>query len=130
MVFKIIKTVVKCAVLLTLGAAIGIWFAPPQAKVLMGKKLAVAQGHAQKFHKGANKLWIENLQKKLAAAGKSLDPRRIDKDTVNSWVNSGKHTIAAISADAKQTQESISKAGQVLQSARSEYQKVGAILGM
>ena len=130
MVFRILKSIVKATVLLTIGAGIGIWFAPPSAKALMGKKIAVAQVHAKKLNTGANKLWAENLQKKLVSAGKSLDPRQVDKKTVEAWLTSGKHAVSNISDDAKKTSETLSRANRVIQSAKKEYQQFGTLFGM
>ena len=130
MVFRILKNIVKAGVLLTIGAGIGIWFAPPTAKLMMKQKLGVAQVHSKKLQDGANKLWTTSLQKKLSHAASSLDPRKIDRKTVDGWVASGKNAVATISTSAKQTQETISKANQVLQTAKHDYKEVGTMFGM
>ena len=130
MVFRILKSFVKATVLLTIGAGIGIWFAPPSVKALMGKNIAVAQEHTKKLNSGANKLWADNLQKKLTSAGKSLDPRQIDQKTVEAWLTSGKNAFATISDDAKKTQDTLSRANRVISSAKKEYLQYGTLFGM
>jgi hypothetical protein len=130
MVFRILKNIFKTTLLLGIGAGIGVWFAPPRARILLKQKLTVAQGHSKKFQAGANNLWTTSLQKKFVSATTSLDPRKIDRKTINAWVESGKHTVARISADAKQTEEALTKAGKVIQSAKTEYQQVGNMFGM
>ena len=130
MVFRILKNIVKTTVLLTIGAGIGIWFAPPTAKLFLKQKLTVAQKHTSKLQSSADKLWTKDLQKKLASAGSSLDPRKIDKKTIEGWIKSGKNAVATISADAQQTGETLSKANQVMQRAKGEYHQIGSIFGM
>ncbi len=130
MVFRILKSIVKVSVLLTIGAGIGVWFSPPTAKVVMKQKLTMAQGHTKKIQTDAKKLWTSNFQKKFASATKNLDPRRIDKKTVDGWIRSGKNVMASIAADAKKTQETVVKANQIIQNAKSEYRQYGTMFGM
>ena len=130
MVFRILKSFVKVTVLLTLGAGIGIWYAPPLTKHLMKQKLAVAQKHTKGFQANANKLWTNNLQKKFASATRSIDLRKFDKKAIASWVQSGKNAVATISADAQHAQETLTKANQLLKSAKSEYRQAGTFFGM
>jgi hypothetical protein len=130
MVFRILKNIVKVTALLTVGAGIGIWFAPPSAKTLMKQRLTVAQKHSKGLQSSADKYWTSNLKQKLASATKSLDPRRIDRKVVDGWLTSGKHTLATISADAKGTQETLVKANRAIEAAKKEYRNVSTILGM
>jgi hypothetical protein len=130
MVFRILKNFVKVTVLITIGAGIGIWFSPPTAKVVMKQKLTMAQGHTKKFQTDANKLWTSNFQKKFTGTTKNLDPRNIDKKTVDGWIRSGKNVLATIAADVKKTQDTVVKANQVIQSAKSEYRQYGTMFGM
>ena len=130
MVFHILKNIIKTSALLLVGAGIGIWFAPPSIKALIGQKIAVAEDHVKKLNTGANKLWVNNFQKKIFSAGKSLDPRQIDKKTVQAWLTSGKHAVATISDDAKKAQDTLSRANRVISSAKKEYQHYGTLFGM
>ena len=130
MVFRILKNFVKVTALITIGAGIGIWFSPPTAKVVMKQKLTMAQGHTKKLQTDANKLWTSNFQKKFASTTKNLDPRNIDKKTVDGWIRSGKNVMATIAADVKKTQDTVVKANQVIQSAKSEYRQYGTMFGM
>ena len=130
MIFSILKNIVKATVLLTVGAGVGIWYAPPSARSLLKQKLTVAQGHSKKIQAGANKIWTTSLQQKFAKTAASIDPRKIDRKTIDAWVENGKHAVATISADARQTQETLTKAGQVIQSAKKEYKQVGNMFGM
>lgn len=130
MVFRILKNIVKTTALIAAGAAIGIWFAPPTAKAELQKRFAVAQKHSGKLHSSADKLWTDNLQKKLVNATKSMDPRKIDGKMVDGWIQSGKNAVATISTEAKKTQETLVKANQVIQSAKTEYRQYGTMFGM
>lgn len=130
MVFRILKNIVKTTALIAAGAAIGIWFAPSTAKAELQKRFAVAQKHSGKLQSSADKLWTDNLQKKLVNATKSMDPRKIDGKMVDGWIQSGKNAVATISTEAKKTQETLVKANQVIQSAKTEYRQYGTMFGM
>jgi hypothetical protein len=130
MVFQILKNIVKLSVVLATGAALGIWFAPPSAKALMKQKLAVAQKSTKGIQSDANKYWTANLQKKMETATKTLDPRQIDRKVVDEWYAKSKHAVGSISANAKRTQETLVKANQIIQSAKSEYRQYGTMFGM
>ena len=130
MVLRILKNIVKTTMLISAGAALGIWFAPPTAKAALGQRFAMVQKHTTKIQTNADKLWTASLQKKLVNATKSLDPRKIDRKTVDGWIESSKTAVATISADAKKTQETLLKANEVIQSAKSEYRRHGTMFGL
>ena len=130
MVFQMIKTLVKATLLLSIGAGLAIWFAPPSAKKEMQKHLILVQGKTKGVRNSADKLWTNGWKQKLAHVGKSLDPRQIDQKTIGKWVESGKNAVASISEGAGRTQETLTKANKVMQNAKSEYKNLGTIFGM
>ena len=130
MVFRMIKTLVKATLLLSIGAGLAIWFAPPSAKKEMQTHLILVQGKTKDVRKSADKIWTNSWKQKLAHVGKSLDPRQIDQKMIGKWVASGKNAVATITESAGRTQETLSKANEVMRNAKSEYKNLGTIFGI
>lgn len=118
-----IKSLVRSVVLLSLGAGIGIWFAPKDAKAKMQGGLLVVQSKAKEFNKQVSSRWVKDAEKKLGDASKKVDLKKLNRQEFEKWMASVKGAYETVSDQAAKTQKTIAAVNQYFDSAKSEYRK-------
>lgn len=118
-----IKSFVRAGVFLMIGAGLGIWFAPSNAREFLHSKIAVARGSAEDFNANVGSTWFSNAEKTLTAATKKVDLKKLNKEEFSRWMKSVQDAYATVSTQAVRTQQGIETINQYLKSASAEYQK-------
>ena len=116
------KKLIRTGFWVSIGAGLGIWFAPSNGREFLREKFALAQVGATKFHKSVSSKWIDDASKKLDSAGKS-NLKHLNKREFSAWIKNVQSTYATISEQAIQTQKSVSAVNQYIEGAKSEYKK-------
>ncbi len=117
-----LKGLVRSSLLLAIGAGLGIWFAPPNAKKVMERQVTFAKQKAGDFHSEVGSHWIATAEDRLQGV-KKIDVSRLNRKQFEAWVRSVRDAYDTVSDQAVRTQKSIAAVNSYLETAKNEFQK-------
>lgn len=117
-----LKGLVRASLLLAIGAGLGIWFAPANAKSVMERQMNFAKRKAGDFHSEVGSRWIADAENKLHGV-KKIDVSRLNRKQFEEWVKSVRNAYDTFSDQAVRTQKSIAAVNSYLETAKNEFQK-------